>query len=121
MSDPFEILAIAPTLVAGEVKLAYFAALKRCPPHADPAGFRRIRTAYEELSQPGALAWAFVRSPRSSAIALDGYERRYREALEKARAQGLSEGANAELVARFVAKFSRLTIDEAVAAAATPQ
>ena len=35
---PFAVLGIAPTLDLGAVKRAYFAALPRHPPHADPAG-----------------------------------------------------------------------------------
>src|SRR5439155_9465721 len=47
--SPFQVLGIAPTLDLGAVKRAYFAALTRHPPHADPEGFRRLRAAYEPL------------------------------------------------------------------------
>jgi len=59
--DPFATLGIAVTSDLAAIKRAYFAALQRHPPHADPEGFRRIRTAYERLSKPGAvaaLAWS---------------------------------------------------------------
>ena len=56
--DPFDVLGIAPTVDRMVVKRAWFAALERHPPHADPAGFHRIRAAYEHLMRPGALTAA---------------------------------------------------------------
>jgi hypothetical protein len=58
-TDPFETLGLAPTLDRGAIKRAYFALLPRHAPHEDPAGFRRLRDAYETLMGPGLYdAWA---------------------------------------------------------------
>lgn len=58
-ADPFEVLALAPTLDRGAIKRAYFALLPRHAPHDDPEGFRRLRNAYETLMGPGLHdAWA---------------------------------------------------------------
>jgi hypothetical protein len=60
---PFGVLGIAPTLDPGAVKRGYFTALQKSPPHADPAGFRRIREAYERLSRLDDLFAAYMSSP----------------------------------------------------------
>ena len=60
---PFAVLGVAPTLDGATVKRAYFAALARHPPHQDAEGFQRVRSAYEALSSPGALAAAYLASP----------------------------------------------------------
>ena len=64
VENPFAVLGIAATLDPAEVKRAYFTALPRHPPHADPQGFRRIRDAYEALQGEGLRA-AHLRAPLS--------------------------------------------------------
>lgn len=54
--DPFAVLGIAPTESLADVKRAYFAVLSKHPPHSDPVGFHRVRSAYDQLLKPGALA-----------------------------------------------------------------
>jgi len=51
-ADPYEVLAIAPTASADEIKQAYFSQVKAHPPERDPAAFKRIRAAYEQLNSP---------------------------------------------------------------------
>lgn len=114
MSGPFELLGLSPTRDASAVKRAYFHALEKHPPHADPEGFRRVRAAYEELSRPGALAAAFARAPFDVGAAFEAYERRYRDALERAGKAARSEENGATVVARFVERYSRLTLEEAI-------
>ncbi|MGD9364448.1 MAG: tetratricopeptide repeat protein [Desulfobacteraceae bacterium] len=45
--NAWDLLAIAPTVDARKIKLAYAALLKRHHPDEDPEGFQRLRTAYE--------------------------------------------------------------------------
>jgi hypothetical protein len=66
-TDPFAILAIAPSVDINAIKRAYFSALQRCPPHLDPEGFQRIRGAYEQLTKPGGAASAFLSMPAGQA------------------------------------------------------
>lgn len=62
VTTPFVVLGIAPTLDPANVKRAYFAALTRHPPHADPQGFRTLRSAYESLQGDG-LKRAYLAAP----------------------------------------------------------
>jgi len=107
----FEILGIQPTLDPAAVKRAYFAAAQRCPPHADPDAFRAIRAAYEALSQPGALAAAFM----ASALEVPQDDELEQEI---ARAASRLKGARAHAaeIAAFVARASAMTLDEATRA-----
>lgn len=47
--NPFAVLGIDPTAGADAVRAAYLAAIRRSPPDRDPAGFRRIREAYDAV------------------------------------------------------------------------
>jgi curved DNA-binding protein CbpA len=49
MSDPFLTLGIDPGADDHAVEAAYRAAIKRCPPDRDPAGFQAARAAYERV------------------------------------------------------------------------
>jgi DnaJ-class molecular chaperone len=46
---PYEVLGIGETAGEEEIRKAYLAQLRRCPPEKDPAGFKTIRKAYSEL------------------------------------------------------------------------
>ncbi len=75
-TDPFDVLGIAPTDDLSAVKRAYFSALKVHPPHSDPAGFRRLRAAYDTLLKPGALktlSWTADFDRRSAIHTLDSH------------------------------------------------
>jgi curved DNA-binding protein CbpA len=47
--DPFAVLGLEETADDEAVRTAYVQALRISPPDRDPAGFRRIRAAYEAL------------------------------------------------------------------------
>ena len=49
MLSPFAILDIEDNADDATVRAAYIRALRRCPPDRDPAGFGRIREAYEAI------------------------------------------------------------------------
>jgi len=50
--DPYAILEVAPSASPEEIKKAYFAQVRAHPPESDPAAFKRIRAAYEQLKTP---------------------------------------------------------------------
>jgi curved DNA-binding protein CbpA len=89
-SSPFEVLGLPPSLDADRIKRAYFEALKRSPPHADPEGFRAVRVAYERLSNPATLAVEYLSSPLdppAERAAFEDIEKLLLERVEKARAE----------------------------------
>ena len=49
--SPWEVLGIAPTAEASAIRKAYAARLKQTRPEDDPAGFARLRAAYEAALQ----------------------------------------------------------------------
>jgi curved DNA-binding protein CbpA len=51
-SDPYEVLGIARTATATELKQAYFALVRAHPPERDPEMFKQVRAAYERLRDP---------------------------------------------------------------------
>ncbi len=114
-SDPFAVLEIAPTLDPAQVKRAYFAGLQKHPPHADPEGFRRLRTAYETLTFPGALPLAFIAAPFDTAAELDSWHRQWDAPMRLAADRVRQDHLNGEAVHSFVTTASRLRLDEAAA------
>src|SRR5262245_42346262 len=52
MADHYETLGVAPTATDREIKKAYFALVRQFPPETHAEDFRRIREAYEALSNP---------------------------------------------------------------------
>ena len=76
-ASPFVVLSIAPTTDVAAIERAYFAALGRHPPHADPEGFRRLRGAYETLMSPDGLRAAVARAPLDREAELARYRQRY--------------------------------------------
>ena len=54
MTDPFEILGISPDAIDDEIRAAYLARVRVCPPDRSPEQFEKIRDAYEKLRDPRA-------------------------------------------------------------------
>lgn len=50
--DPYVTLGLTRTATMAEIKQAYFTLVRSHPPERDPAGFKRIRAAYERLREP---------------------------------------------------------------------
>ena len=113
--SPFAVLGLAPTPDAALVKRAYFAELAKHPPHQDPAGFQRLRTAYEALQKPGGLAMAFATAPLDPQVGLARWEERFGAKLAEARQHALAEADVAGRLERFLETTSRLTLVEAQA------
>jgi DnaJ-class molecular chaperone len=112
VEDPFTILEIAPTRDLAIIKRAYFAGLAKWPPHAAPEAFRKLRSAYETLSDPRACLLAFLRAPfdveGELARFADEWGARLQEAALRDRAQRRSERA----AASFMDRIGRMTLGE---------
>jgi curved DNA-binding protein CbpA len=50
--DPYEILGLQRGVALREIKRAYFSLVREYPPEEDPASFKIIRAAYEQLRNP---------------------------------------------------------------------
>ena len=112
--SPFRVLGIAPTLDLGAVKRAYFAALAKHPPHADPDGFRRLRAAYEPLLTAEGLRAAFVLAPPDLPAELARYRARYDETLAATAAACTDAAAAADTGVRFKQAVMQMTLAEAM-------
>ena len=55
-TDPLTVLGLALTADDAALRTAYRSAVQAHPPERDPAGFKRVRTAYETLRDPQARA-----------------------------------------------------------------
>lgn len=115
---PFAVLGLAPTLDVATVKRAYFAALARHPPHQDAEGFQRVRSAYEALSSPGALAAAYLASPMNVQELADEARERFDAAMQRASEAVLAMRAEEETVTQFLERCSRMRWNEALRACA---
>lgn len=113
--DSFALLGIAPTLDAVAVKRAYFAGLRAHPPHLDPEGFRRLRSAYEALVAPGALALAYATAPVDVAAELAAWRGVWADRIARASADHLGAGAATHAAESFVAAVSARSLAEAAA------
>ncbi len=69
LENPFVVLGMAPTRDLVAVKRAWMQAAKRHPPNSDPAGFQKVRSAYEALSSPERLHAAYLAVPFDPAAA----------------------------------------------------
>jgi hypothetical protein len=105
---------LAPTLDPGRVKRAYFAQLQAHPPHVDPEGFRQVRTAYEQLTAPGALPLAFVAVPVDVASELSIWRDRWAAGIDSAAAQVRRAFDDDCEISTFVETISRLGLSAAV-------
>ncbi len=113
--SPFATLGIAPTLDVAAIKRAYFVALAKHPPHSDPDGFKRIRTAYEALASRAQAASYLLRSPADLEAELACYRERYDAALAEAGRASAASAANDSRGARFSEGLARLEFEEALA------
>lgn len=109
---PFSILGIAPTLDLGAIKRGYFAALAKSPPHADPEGFRRVRTAYEQLQSARARTLAYLRTPIDEAEELARFEAQWGARIEEHSRATRARREGARRVERFVKRIMAMTLDE---------
>jgi curved DNA-binding protein CbpA len=116
--EPFAVLGLAPTLDVGAIKRAYFAALARHPPHQDPEGFGRLRSAYEVLTRPGGLAAAYLASAVDVQRLADEARERFDAALQKASEAAAAVRDGEEASAQFLERCSRMRWDEALRACA---
>jgi hypothetical protein len=59
---PFEILGLSAGVSREEIRAAYLKKVKEHPPDRDPAGFERIRDAYDTLKDPYRLTEFMLRA-----------------------------------------------------------
>jgi curved DNA-binding protein CbpA len=111
--DPFRALGLAPTLDAQAIRRAYFAAVQRVPPHLDPAGFRRVRTAYERLSTAEGRSAALALAPVDATEELSALRARFDAPLADAADQARAASRGHAVARRFAEHLSGLTWDEA--------
>jgi len=116
--DPFVTIGSPPTLDVTLIKRAYFAALAKTPPHSDPEGFRRLRAAYESLTDDKARALAFLRAPFDSARELMLFEATWGPRIAAVRERAARAQEEAHAVEGFVEHISRISLDEAKGRAA---
>ena len=114
-NSPFAILGIAPTLDLATIKRAYFTALAKHPPHRDPDGFKRIRSAYEALGSRGEAASYVLRSAVDVEAELAILRGRHDAALARAGQASAASRADTARVARFTEGLARLDLEEALA------
>ena len=112
MTDPFEVLGLAPTRDLGAVKRAYFTKLPNHPPETDATGFRQLRQAYEQLSNPRVLAAAFATSPVDLGAVHRDFADRFDARIERHGRELSQRQLGAVAVQRFVEQFSVKTWDE---------
>lgn len=116
--DPFRVLGIPATADAGAVRRAYFAAVQRHPPHADPVAFRRIRSAYESLSNTAGRSAAVVLAPVDVAAELEPLRARFDAPLADAAGQARAASEARHAARRFAEHVSGMTWAEALRAGA---
>ena len=56
VDDPYQVLGLERDATEASIKQAYFSLVREHPPERDPAGFKRIRGAYEKLKASGERA-----------------------------------------------------------------
>lgn len=112
--SPFHILEVAPTLDLAAIKRAYFTALAKHPPHSDPEGFKRIRSAYEALGSRGEAASYLLRSAVDVEAELALLRERHDAALARAGQASVANAADSARVARLTDGLARLNLEEAL-------
>lgn len=109
--DPFATLAIAPTLDLTAIKRAYFAALATTP-HVDREGFRRLRSAYEELVDEGSRKLAFLRAPAAVEVELAQFDAQWGARIEAESAKVRLEHERSRAIERFTRRVLAMSWDE---------
>ena len=112
--SPFATLGIAPTLDPAAVKRGYFMALQKSPPHADPAGFRRIREAYEILSRRDELFAAYMSTPPDVHLVLAELDATIGQEISRLADANASRSNDAARKRAVVDMLSRLSLDHAL-------
>jgi len=107
---PFEALGIESTLDAAAVKQAYLAAVRAHPPHLDPEGFKRIRSAFERLQKPKDLARRWLEQPVDLADERRRWTERFTQAI--AAAELPSDDNALSIVEQFVAFGRKVSLDD---------
>jgi hypothetical protein len=113
--DPFFVLGLAPTLDPAAIKRAYFQALAKTPPHADAQGFRRLRTAYEALSDPRQLPLAWLRAPIDTEAELARWQERFGARMQAASVESRRARDEARAVERLIERVMRMRISDLMA------
>lgn len=116
IASPFATLALGPTLDFAVIKRAYFAALTRHPPHADPEGFRRVREAYERLTDPADRLEALLSTPVDVARALADAEASVGQEIAAAASARAAEAAAAAARTNAAEALARLPLHQALTA-----
>jgi len=109
---PFEELGIASTLDGAVVKRAYLAAVRAHPPHLDPEGFKRIRSAFERLKKPQDLARRWLEQPVDLANERHRWTERFAQPI--AAAELHCDESSLSIVERFVDFGRQLSLDKVV-------
>ena len=110
--DPYAILGLAPTLDAGKIKRAYFAAIAKSPPHVDAEAFRRVRQAYETLLAEDRRARAFLAAPIDEASELAAFDARWAARLAAAPSEAHPGSDSRDAVRRFIDRIARHELAE---------
>jgi curved DNA-binding protein CbpA len=110
--DPFAVLKIAPTCDLAAIKRAYFAELVQNPPHSAPEGFRRLRAAYETLSDPHTALLAFLRAPIDTDAELAHFAQEWGARVEQAARVGREQRLAARATQTFVDRIAKMTYAE---------
>ena len=63
MDDPFVVLGLLPDSSEAEIKNAWRRAAREHPPETDPAGFERVRAAFEKVRDPAIFARQLLDAP----------------------------------------------------------
>lgn len=112
--SPFDVLSIAPTPDLSAVKRAYFSLLAKHTPHQDPEGFRRLRSAYEALTAPGAIEFAYITSPVQVEAELNRWNGRFSAQLKRVAEESQQRDLVVGAVTRFIEGISRMTLSDAL-------
>jgi curved DNA-binding protein CbpA len=68
--DPYRVLEVDPGATDGLIRERYLSAVRAHPPDRDPAGFQRVRRAYEQIKDTRArLSYLLFESNRSTSLA----------------------------------------------------
>lgn len=107
-ASPFDVLGIPATLDLQTIKRAYFSAIAKTPPHADPPKFRQIRDSYESLLSEEKRVLAFLRQPIRADEEVAAFDAKWAERIRVAQTQARPIAEAPEAVRRFIERLSRL-------------
>ena len=78
MTDPYRVLGVSDQAGDEQIRAAYLAAVRECPPERNPARFELVRAAYESIAtQRKRIAYELFDSSKTTAedlVALLGEE-----------------------------------------------